>query len=125
MLDIATRGDIEAAETRVREELVTRGRGEREHVTSAASVLRRAIDGIATDVKKADRHAELASEIDRLHGKTDALVPRLGRVDDVVQIMNVSTADAFERSEKRVTEIHAGLTELLDELKKRKKGWFS
>ena len=161
MLDIATRGDVEAAETRVREELVTRGRGEREHVTSAASVLRRAIDAIAIDVKKADRHAEIASALERLHGKTDALgdalspvatttttltalpgriaaletavlrelrdslVPRLSRVDDVVQIMNVSSTEAFERSERRVTEIHAGLTELLDELKKRKKGWFS
>ena len=161
ILDIATRGDVEAAETRVREEIVTRGRGEREHVTSAVSVLRRAIDAVATDVKKADRHGELVVAIEQIHAKADTLGemlspvatttstlsalpgrvaaletavlrelretvgPRLGRVDDVVQIMNVGTADAFERSEKRTTEIHAGLSELLDELKKRKKGWFS
>lgn len=49
----------------------------------------------------------------------------LSRIGESVESMSGSTSEVLGRTETKANEIHAGLSELLDELKRRKKGWFS
>ncbi|MBX3222836.1 MAG: hypothetical protein KF795_20145 [Labilithrix sp.] len=57
-----------------------------------------------------------------LHG---TLVPRLAKLEDSVQVMHVDSSESFQRTDARTSEIQGGLNELLEELRRRKKGWFS
>lgn len=100
-----------------------------------------------------EKQAALASEVSNLRTKTDAmsgavdaavakveaLPPRIAAVESAVQreirthlerLLNAVTSaqtengDTFQRTEKRADEIKGHLDELIDELKRRKKGWF-
>jgi hypothetical protein len=163
-LELSNRGDLAAVEARLREELTTRGRADREHVTSALAVIRRAMDALTVDLKKGDVREQLAAmhkdvEQVRLQAKelsataaSTAGVParlggletrlgvietmlqrelngnlgsRLTRIDESVQLMHVDAGESFARADARIGELQSGLSELLDDFKKRKKGWFA
>lgn len=101
----------------------------------------------------ADKQAVLASEVTSLRAKTDAvsgtvdkaiaaidaLSPRIAAIESSVQreirnhlerLLNAlassqtETGDTLQRTEKRTDEIKGHLDELIEELKRRKKGWF-
>jgi|GEM_PF-3281095 len=55
----------------------------------------------------------------------DRLLAQLTRLEGSLQVLHVDTGDSLQRADARASEIQGGLNELLDELKKRKKGWFS
>lgn len=119
---------VGAIETGLREELATRSRQERDHMTSSSAVLRRAIEGIANDVRKSDRGAELgalakrteALESSVLRELREGMTPRITHVVDSVEAGRASSAEVLART----NETHAVVAELVDELKKRKKNWF-
>lgn len=119
---------IATVETGLREELATRSRQERDHMTSSAAVLRRALEGVANDVRKSDRGAELGALVTRtealetsvLRELREGMTPRITRVVDSVQAGNASSTELIART----NETHAVVAELVDELKKRKKNWF-
>jgi signal recognition particle receptor subunit beta/uncharacterized protein YoxC len=50
---------------------------------------------------------------------------QLKRIEDSVQVMHVDTEESMQKTNKAAQDIQGGLNELLEELKKRKKGWFS
>lgn len=149
-LAIETQTEALSVETRLREQIVQIG-----------TMVRRAVEGIAADLKRYDVREPLtavAAEVGKLHEKTENVTtalapiatattglpariatteatfqrdlreifgPKLARIDNAVQVMQVDAGESFTRAEARIGEIQNGLTELLDELKKRKKGWFS
>ncbi|MBX3198421.1 MAG: hypothetical protein KF894_09845 [Labilithrix sp.] len=152
--DLATRRDVEASESRVRDDLSTQARAEREHMTAAAAVIRRGVEALGVDLKKQDARdkvvqlaadqAELGVKLESLtkalaptaasigalqtslqREMRESVVPRLARIEDSVQVMHVDTGESLQRADERTGEIKVGLDELLDELRKRKKGWFS
>ena len=55
----------------------------------------------------------------------DRVLAQLTRLEGSLQVLHVDTGESLERADARASEIQGGLNELLDELKKRKKGWFS
>ncbi len=55
----------------------------------------------------------------------DRVLAQLTRLEGSVHVLHVDTGESMQRADARAGEIQAGLDELLDELKKRKKGWFS
>jgi len=161
-LDLVTRRDLESHQAHLRDELGSRSRSEREHMTTSIAVLRRSLDAITLDLKKVDlrekKLQEIGAEVHMVSGKLDALastveptaisvgmvpsritavtevlqrevrevvLPKLARLEDSVQVLHVDTGGSLQRADQRASEIQGGLNELLEELKKRKKGWFS
>lgn len=143
---------IAESEAQLREEVTTRAKADREHVVAALAVVRRGVDAVAVDVKKQDgRDLPLMEKIDAsialvrkdllpttavparlqsleqtIHRELrETFGPRLARIDDSVQVLHVDAGESFARSDARIGEIQSGLSELLEELKRRKKGWFS
>lgn len=55
----------------------------------------------------------------------DRVLPQLARLEDSIQVLHVDTGESLQRADARTSDIQGGLNELLEELKKRKKGWFS
>jgi hypothetical protein len=151
---------VAATEARLKEELNAKSKADREHVTSALAVLRRALDAMAVDLKRFDVSEQVAAmgkQIAQLkekgEGAGSAVPPpapaqlkaletrlgtieaflqrelngngsKLGRLSDAVKALHVDYGESLARADVRSTELHAGLAELLDDLKKRKKGWF-
>jgi hypothetical protein len=161
-LDLVSRRDLAATETHLRDEINARARAEREHLTNALAILRRGLDAITLDLKKADlrekKLQDVAAELHNVSAKLDAVnstleptavsvgmvptrissinevvqrevreivLPKLARLEDSVQVLHVDTGESLQRAEQRAGEIQGGLNELLEELKRRKKGWFS
>lgn len=153
-----THDELAAFEARMREELASRGKADRDHVTSAAAVLRRNIESIGVDIKKSDIREQVAamvSVVQLVHERSeelkatlapavlglppritnleatihrqmrDTFEPVLTRIEDTVQVLQLETGESLASTDARTTEIHKTLTELLEDLKKRKKGWFS
>lgn len=159
----ATKEDVNALDERLRTHLETRGKLDREHVTSTATLLRKQIEGVAADVKgvrdgmkessKTDASArieKIAGSIEILQGLLEptlsgvrALPPRLNELEARMQkdfreslarwltpldesIRNVNDSiPVIARLDERSEVVVTGLTELITELKQRKKGWFS
>ena len=141
--------------------LEARARREREHLLGASTVIKRAIDGVAADVKNLDTSASLASMLTALGGISEqtaalsktlepaaaavrAIEPRVvkaeaallrevreglgkaaARIEDRVDVLRVETSEAIAGSGTTTTETHALVSEMVEELKKKKKGWFS
>lgn len=141
--------------------LEARARREREHFLGATTVIKRAIDAVAADVKSLDTSASLASMLTTLGGISEqtaalsktleptaaavrAIEPRVGkaetsllreireglgkvaaRIEDRVDVLRVETSEAIAGSGTTATETHALVSEMVEELKKKKKGWFS
>lgn len=159
----ATKDDVNALDERLRTHLETRGKLDREHVTSAAALLRKQIEGVTADVKavrtdiketgKTDASArieKIAGSIEILQGLLEptlsgvrALPPRLNELESRMQkdfreslarwltpldesIRNVNDSiPVIARLDERAEVVVTGLSELITELKQRKKGWFS
>lgn len=150
---LVTREQLFAHEEKIRGEVATCVRVEREQFVS---VVKRSVDALSSDMKKEE--LRIANDVSDLHEKVDAMtasmgpvaasvggvparlgtlevslqrelreaiVPRLSRLEDFVQGMNTHTGESMQRVDQRAGEIQNGLNELLEELKRRKKGWFS
>lgn len=141
--------------------LEARARREREHFLGATTVIKRAIDGVAADVKGLDTNASLASMMTAIGGVSEqtlalsktleptaaavrALAPKVeraeavllreireglgktaARIEDRVDVLRVETSEAISGSGATATETHALVFEMVEELKKKKKGWFT
>lgn len=145
MKDLATGQELVDLEMRLREDAVSRAKLERDH-------LKRVVDPVASGVSSVKKDlTDLNAKTDAVMTTTAPVAPalkavptrldqleavvqrelrgvlgsHLKKVDESVQEMHTATSESLTRTETKAAEIHAGLTELLDELKKRKKGWFS
>jgi hypothetical protein len=161
----ATSSRVDRLREEIRDEVVravdARARKEREHFIGATTVVKRAIDGVAMDIKSLDYSAGLASMLKVVNGIAEqttllsttleptaaavrAIEPRVGkvetsllreireglgkaaaRIEDRVDVLRVDTTEAIASSGTTATETHALVTEMVEELKKKKKGWFS
>lgn len=143
---IPTRDDMAALEQRALAEAAARGRVEREYVTAAVAVIRRGVEGVAAELKKqqevSTQLAEIAEGLQglktslmpgaaaaagvpaRLAGLETSLAARLARLDDTVQVVQGGLGESAARSDAQLNELQAGMRELIEELKKPKKGWF-
>ena len=81
------------------------------------------IPGVASMAGVPARLGALESSLQR--ELRDRVLAQLTRLEDSVQVLHVDTGESLQRADARAGEIQGGLNELLDELKKRKKGWFS
>lgn len=169
------------AETRAKEDAVTRVRADREHMTSIGTVIKRGVESanasMMAEAKKQearttagfddlkDKHVKMGAELATLQATVDTLsmtvesiatsleptaatinkIParigvletslqrelrdgvfaQLKRIEDSVHVMHVETDESLRRSEQRAGELHVGLNEILEDWKRRKKGWFS
>lgn len=169
------------AETRAKEDAVTRVRADREHMTSIGTVIKRGVESanasMLAEAKKQeartiagfddlkDKHLKIGAELATLQATVDTLsmtvesiatsleptaatinkIParisvletslqrelrdgvfaQLKRIEDSVHVMHVETDESLRRSEQRAGELHVGLNEILEDWKRRKKGWFS
>lgn len=141
--ELVTKKELEEHELRLREDAANRVKLERD---SSAAQVKKAVDPLLAGVKKeiADLHTKvdalaspmstslkgIPARLDQLENAIQrefrgVLGSHLTRVDESVQAMHSATTESLTRSEAKAGEIHAGLTELLTELKKQKKGWFS
>lgn len=135
--------------------------GVREHVTEAVSGLRRVVETLAIDVKRASASGVDASgKLDRLAERTKALASsvesaneagsplsalairvtegdagitrelresvgrRLTALDQAVRTLVTRSESSATDTQERAERIEATVTELIEELKKPKKGWF-
>ena len=133
----ATKAEIEALGLRVdrlRDELKAdlvralevRGRADREHVTAVAAGLKKSVDGLANEVRVLDVHShELSTRIDEVGGRIDAgnayfasLVPRLDQIGAELSAGHVTTGE-------KLAAVHGSVSEIVEELKKPKKSWFT
>lgn len=164
-LSTRTRGDIDAAGARLREQVAGDARSDREHAAAMGAALRRGLDAIVVELKRqdtADNREELASKLSALATRVEqigtaaeaarapierviasevvsartalqkeiatasgATRARVTELEEAVKELRSVTTEVLGRTERRTGEIHGGLNELLEELKKRKKGWFS
>lgn len=151
----ATKSEVEALGLRVerlRDELKAdlvralevRGRADREHLATVAAGLKKSVDGLANEVRVLDVNGhELATRVDELGGRVDAgssyfatVVPRLDEIESSVEQQTARLDTALrtvraELSEGRVTTgeklaaVHTSVSEIVEELKKPKKSWFT
>jgi len=102
----------------------------REHVTATSSVLRRAVEAMAADVKEVkrlvgrDTTAEVAAALARVHDGTRAITKLLEPTASAVLAMRDEAAEANARAEASTAAVHAAVGEIALELKKpTKKSW--
>ncbi|MDB4943201.1 MAG: hypothetical protein JWP97_2735 [Labilithrix sp.] len=131
---------IEARLDRMRDELKaetvrtveTRARAEREHLATATGSLRKSIEAVSADVKTGDaraRVAEVAAALAALGPRLDqletAVRQRGARTEETVVTLHGDTTQRLTGTDERVDAVSARVAEIVEELKKPKKSWFT
>lgn len=114
--DVPSKTDLSELEGRLLEAFSVHRSADREHASATTQALRHAIEAIATDQKKYELRERALRE---------SVSEPISRIEGTIQSLLANTAATAARSDGQIAEIRDGLVELLDELKKRKKGWFS
>lgn len=157
-------GAVERAGDGTRSEVTrlidARAKAEREQTATTALVLRRALDGLAADIKGADARGPIGELRSAILGVADqakvlgglvqpstaavrSLTVKVGElessvegqlralatevrdaVDHRLEAVRVEALDGLAKNEAKTDALHALVNELIDELKKPKKGWF-
>ena len=132
----------------------SRARTEREHLASSTTTLRRALEAVTAEMKVLDSRPSIASlratldvvvkTLEPVATAIRTIEPRLGqtesavlwevregqarstqRLEDDITVLRGETAGALEKTDMTAKETHRLLTEVVEELKKPKKGWFA
>ncbi len=130
----------------------SRAKTDREQLTTAATTIRKAVEGVSAEVRAVDVRArvEQLSELvkgvvastSEVSGRVDAaaqdvrgISPRLGQVEAAwkertakleasLKALESDMTEAFAATDEKVKEVHQRVSDLIEEMKKPKKGWF-
>ena len=132
--------------------LEARTRADREYLATATTGLKKAVDAMAGEMKTFDlrgRMSEVVELVTVLEGRTELLAssasatsaavhaasPRLdqieialkrsAKIDDAVRALRGEMTEAFTAAGEKTEAVHARVNEIVEELKKPKKGWFT
>ncbi len=117
--------------------LETRGRADREHLATATVALKKSIDALAPELRALEaRSGELALHVEATEQALAAVTPRLEqiemaakqqstRTDAALRTFRADVSDGLAATEQKVTGVHASVNEIVEELKKPKKSWFT
>jgi hypothetical protein len=132
--------------------LEARARADREYLATATGNLKKAIDATSGEMRTFDvrgRVSEVIEHVTALEGRTelvsssvdaasaalDAVSQRLehielsgrrtAKLDDAVRGLRTDVSEAFAATSEKTEAVHARVNEIVEELKKPKKGWFT
>lgn len=145
----ALRDEIKADVAR---SIEVRARADREHVTGATATLKKALDAVATDLKSFDvrgrvgevaevvsavaaRGDDLSSRVDKAETSVrsveskldaaDASMQRVAKVEETLRGLRSDLGTAFGAVNEKTDALQLRMNEIVEELKKPKKGWFA
>lgn len=132
--------------------LEARSRADREYLATATSTLKKSVDAMSSEMRTFDVRARvgeaielvtvvegrtellasgLAATVSAVHAVTPRLeqielaVKRTAKLDDSVRGMRTELSDGFGATAEKTEAVHARVNEIVEELKKPKKGWFT
>lgn len=98
-------------------------RAEREHLTTATTGVKKCVEGLSVDVRAIDgRFDELSPRLDEIEAAT---VQRSARIEQSVRSFGIDLTAALASTHEKIATVETRLTEVVEELKKPKKGWFT
>lgn len=144
-----TRDELKAELVRTTD---VRARADREHLASTTASLKKAVDGVAAEMKASDARvviAELVEIVDTVARRADHMVKRIDvavdgvqslpkrldqvetssnrivRVEDALRTLRSELADNASTADGKTDAVYTRVNDIVEELKKTKKGWFT
>jgi hypothetical protein len=127
-----------------------RARADREHLAHSTASLKKSLDGVANGIDGVETRVEelnasltvsargieslferldvAASDVRALSPRLDALeasLKRTVRLEELVRSLRAEMTESFSAADERTGAMHALIVDIVEELKKPKKGWFT
>ena len=135
-------GRMDRLRDEMRSELIrtseARSRADREHLGTATTTLKRSVDAvsgelrtISDEVRAIDARtqigqlAERVAEVTRRTEEVEVAMKRMFRVEDAVRGLHAEVSSAVAQVDEKTVAVHDRVNEIVEELKKPKKGWFA
>ena len=98
-------------------------RADRDQQSVAAAGTKKSIEALSADIRALDgRFDELAPRIDEIEAST---VQRSARVEQSVRSFGIDLTAALASTHEKIAAVETRVSEIVEELKKPKKGWFT